>query len=347
MEVVLLLYLREEAYGRRLLRYLIAKKNSLLHPELVTHEEMIANRVGTERQRVVVLTDREEVVSDDKKEFIYLSNRRNHAQNTIFQYQKAEKVYEELLVRLGIQRDEPAALESVVGKTKKGILFFVSPDAIGMTAVATMAAQYLGEHGSCLYVNLTGFPVWFEGELNETPDFQLPGVGELLFMSERRAFIKREREIRKVMGKAYLLPPFHHYKDLLDSTKEDWQKLFQRLQTDCGYDCVVVELGPLMEHTLDLLELGDEIMFFSQKGILGQIRLNVWKQYCRIEKMEELLQQIRWLLLPEEWQEWETMIIEQSWEDLSENKQLMSRIEELLYEDGEEGDNVYCLEGFG
>ena len=35
-DVILLLYLHDEKYGKRLLRYLAGKKNPVLYPELVT-----------------------------------------------------------------------------------------------------------------------------------------------------------------------------------------------------------------------------------------------------------------------------------------------------------------------
>lgn len=346
MEVILLLYVREEDYGRRLLRFLLGKKNSFLHPDLVTDERMLRNRVGTKMQRIVVLTDREITMKEETKEIIYLSAQRSDKRKSVYQYQKAESLYGELLTKLGIGEKKPDEAVSDSSAYSGGIWFLFSTDGIGLTAAAVMAAQYLALHGKCLYINLTEFPVWFEETLCEKPDFQLAGTGELLFMSEDREFIRREKEVRKTLGKAYLLPPFHHYKDLLDSTKEDWQEMFHRLRSDCGYDSIIVELDFLTEHTLDLLSFGDEILLFSQKGMLGDIRFHVWEQYCRIEKREELLRQIRRCAMPEEWQEWEMMMIEQSWEEMTENKQFMSKIETMLYATEEEEENVYCMEGF-
>lgn len=345
MDVILLLYVREEDYGRRLLRFLLGKKNGFLHPELVTDETMLQNRVGLPTQKIVVLTDREIAVGEGEKEVIYLTGRREYKGKSIYQYQKAESLYKELLGELGIGEKGPAEALSDIRMQKEGIWFFFSTDGAGLTAAAVMAAQYFAQSGNCLYINLAEFPVWFDGALCEKPDFQAAGTGELLFMSEDREFIRREKEVRKTMGNAYFLPPFHHYKDLFDSTKEDWQQMFRRLRSDCGYDYIVVELGSLKEHTLDLLSLGDERLLFNQKGILGDIRFRVWEQYCRMEKREELLRQIRRCELPEEWQEWEMMMIEESWEEMAENKQLMSKIEAMLYQ-AEEEEDVYCLEGF-
>lgn len=346
MEVILLLYVREEDYGHRLLRFLLAKKNRFLHPELVTDEKMLWNRVGTQAQRIVVLTDREMMVKEEKREIIYLSAQRGNERKSVYQYQKAESLYRELLVKLGIEEGKTDEPLSDSAAHSGGIWFFISTDGIGLTAAAVMAAQYLALHGKCLYINLTEFPVWFGETLCEKPNFQLAGAGELLFMSEDREFIRREKEVRKELGKAYLLPPFHHYKDLLDSTKEDWQEMFHRLRSDCGYDSIVVELGSLTEHTLDLLSLGDKILLFNQKGMLGDIRFHVWEQYCRMEKSEELLRQIQRCAIPDEWQEWETMMIDELWEEMAENKQFMSKIEAILYQKQEEEEDVYCLEGF-
>lgn len=344
-EFILLLYMQEEVYGKRLLRFLLGKKNPHLHPELVTSQDMINYRVGTETQKIIVLTDHEEIEEDEDKIVILLTGAKKKGKRTVYQYQKADGIYEDLLKQLGIKEEISTDISPSL-QERRGIIFLLSVDLTGATAVATILSQYLGRQGSCLYLNLTGFPVWYGDSLSEQPDFQMPGVDELLFISDRTGFAGREREIRKSMGQAWLIPPFRHYKDLLDSTKDDWQKLFHRLRMDCGYDSIIVELGPLMEHTLELLSLGDEIFFLMQRGLLTKIRLNVWKQYCRLENREQLLEKIKWIMLPEEWQDWEERMVGQPVEDLSGDNQLMAKINALLNENREEEDNV-LWEDFG
>ena len=63
-DVVLLLYMKDEDYGRRLLRFLLRQKNPRLHPELVTSEHLVQDRVGTPAQKLWVLTDRDGVAED-------------------------------------------------------------------------------------------------------------------------------------------------------------------------------------------------------------------------------------------------------------------------------------------
>lgn len=345
-EFILLIYMQEENYGKRMLRFFLGKKNPHLHPELVTTMDRVTHRMGTETQKVIVLTDREEIEENENRLLILLTGTKKIGKRTIYQYQKADGIYEELLMQLGM-KEELSANTFPLWQERRGIIFLLSVDLMGVTAVATMLSQYLGRQGSCLYLNLTGFPVWYGEELCEQPDFQMPGIDELLFMVNRTGFASREREIRKPIGQAWLIPPFRHYKDLLDSTKDDWQKLFHYLQMDCGYDSIIVELGPLMEHTLELLSLGDEIYFLMQQGLLGKIRLNVWKHYCRMENKEQLLEKIRWVMLPEEWQDWEERIIEQPLKDLAGDSQLMAKIRALLDQDRKEEDNGYLWEDFG
>ena len=345
-ETVLLLYMREETYGKRMLRFLLGKKNPYIHPELVTAKEKAIQRIGTENQHVTILTDCEEILENEDKNIVFLSSAIRKGVPTIFQFQKAEEIYEELLIYLGIQKEETPGCKFVKQRQKKGVLFLLSPDAVGVTAIATLISQYLGRQGKCLYIALSDFPVWYGETLSECPDFHQEGTEELLFMSSREDFAEREKEIRKEVGTAYLLPPFHHYKDLLDSTKEDWAELFERLLTESGYDNIVVELGAMMEQTLEILSLGDEIILLSQSGLLGGIRRNVWKQYCRMERKEDVLDKIKWLLVPEEWQEWENMITEQPLQELAENNQLMAKVGAILNTDRGEQD-VCILEDIG
>lgn len=347
VEVVVLIYVQDEAYGKRLLRYLMGRRNTHMHAELVTSREIIHRRIGTNKQRIVVLTDWDEIEETSDKRVIHLTGVRTKNARDIFQYQKAEDIYEDLVRLLDVKEGSGDTEAAGISQLDKGIWFFLSPDGVGLTSIVTLASQYFGRQSCCLYMNLTGFPVWYGDTLCETPEFQTPGLDELLFMSAREDFVRREREIRKSMGQAFLLPPVHHYKDLLDSTKEDWQVLLQRLQEDCGYDCIVIELGTLMEHTFEMLALGDEVLMISQPNLLGNIRCNVWKQYCRVERREELLHRIRFLTLPEEWQEWEKMVLDQPLQELAENNQLMAAIHELLETERGEREHVCLWEDFG
>lgn len=92
-DVTLLLYLKDVEYGKRLLRFLVQKKNPGLHPELVTSGNGMEFRIGMGTGGLVILTDDPTVHGDEKRKVINLSNVQDRTKGKIFQFQKAEKIY--------------------------------------------------------------------------------------------------------------------------------------------------------------------------------------------------------------------------------------------------------------
>ena len=59
--ILLLLYFEEEAYGRRLLRFLSEKKNPFFRPELVTGRKQLTERKNASSKKTIILTDQTKV----------------------------------------------------------------------------------------------------------------------------------------------------------------------------------------------------------------------------------------------------------------------------------------------
>jgi len=96
-----------------------------------------------------------------KNEVILLGKADDRQQKKILQYQRAEGIYEDLLKILGYKPLEEQK------KIQKGVIMFFSPEGMIVTEPAVMTAQYLGTKGRCLFVSLSGFPVYFDGEFFE------------------------------------------------------------------------------------------------------------------------------------------------------------------------------------
>lgn len=321
-EVTLFLYLKEKEYGERLLRFLLSKKNPWIHPELVTEAYHVENRICSEGERLAVLTDFGTVQEDGKKEIIYLANEADREKKRIFQYQKAEGIYNELLILLEL-KPEVKQKESDVEKTD-GVYSIFSPEGVGTSCVSVYLSQYLGERGACLYLSAGGFPLYYGGDIQGKPDFEKEGLSELLFSLYQERFSDKEKRIRQPFGNAYMLPPLCHFKDILDCKPKEWRSFLNRLRVDCGYDSIVVELGQLMEHTLDYLEISDRVFLLEREGICGRIRCDVFERYCRQEGKDSLCSKIQKIELPLELPQWETALAEQSVLELSRNGQAMS-----------------------
>lgn len=338
-EVTLLLYIREEAYGRRLLRFLLNKKNPWLHPELVTEQYHVEKRVCPKGERLAVLTDSWAVQEDGKKEIIYLANEPDRDRKRIFQYQKAEGIYTELLTLLNLKPEQETAKCDV--EKAEGIYSVFSPEGIGTTVVSIYLSQYLGCHGTCLYLSVAGFPVYYGEDIQGNPDFEKEGLSELLFSVMQEQFPERERKIRQSFGSAYMVPPMRNFKDILDCKPKEWRYFLKRLRADCGYDSIVVELGQLMEHTLDYMEMSDRIILLEREGICGRIRSTVFERYCEQEGKNSMCSKIQKIRPPVELSQWEDTLAEQSVSGLCQNGQVMSQVSGWIMERNE---NWYGLQ---
>lgn len=345
--VILLLYLKDVEYGKRLLRFLTGKKNPRLHPELVTAKERIKMRVGTELDELVVLTDCVDMKEDEKRKVIYLSNEQDKRTNKIFQFQKAESIYRELLALLQLEEENVAMQEDVREEAGKGVYCVFSPEGTGSTALAVMLAQYLGGQGKCLYLSLSGFPMFFSQELTPEPDFKEKGLGELLFHLNQEDFFQKQEEWKKPFGKAYMLAPMPHFKDLLDCSLQEWEQFLELILSKCGYDSVVVEMGQLFEYTLDLLERGDRIFIVKTPGICGRIQNAVFRRYCQMEKKEVLEQRAEFVELPFSRKEWEQEISAQPLDQMVENSQMMVYFREMIMGNRKGEEDVCIIEDAG
>lgn len=344
--IILLLYLEDVQYGRRLLRFLMGKKNPRLHPELITVKEKIKMRKGSKDEAVAILTDCIEIEEDEKHKVIYLCSEQDAKQKKIFQYQKAEEIYRILLTYLDISPRGQTSGNTKESGIEKGIFCVFSPEGTERTAFAVTLSQYLGQQGNCLYLNLSGFPVFFEEELKEEPSFERKGLAELLFLVHQDNFETLCRELQEPFGSACMLSPVTNFKDLLDCSMEDWGALFDNLLSKCGYDSIVIEMGQLFEYTLDLLGRADRIFIIREEGLCESIRAAVFRQYCRVEKKEALERRVEYIVLPFDKKEWEREISCQTLKELSQDTQKMNEIRRVL-EEGETGEEVCIIEDDG
>ncbi len=343
-EWTLYLYLTDEAYGRRLLRFLIAKRHPALHPELITTREALRGQIEGKEGPVAILTDDEDLYEDEEQSVILLGDRQSREEKRIFQYQYAEAVYSELVALLHL--DKAGCIIGDDLDKARGILMIYATEGTGQTVTAAMVAQHYGKQGSCLYICLSAFPVFYSGELLDEPDYHGRGLEELLMYADDKPFSDTLNEVVQDFGHADMLAPLRHYKDMIDCDAKEWQELFLRLRTEGGYDMVVVEVGQVVESLMDLLEQGDYIWLLQSEGRLGKIRDDVFIHYCQMERRDALLEKIETKRLPEHWKEWEEQLTCEPLDQWGANPQMLKEAE-LLPRFGEEVEDVCIWEDDG
>lgn len=343
-DLVLLLYFREEDYGKRFLHFLMKKRHPGIHPELVTGKDRLVQRTAMTEKPLVILTDDASVQEGGKQNVILLAGEQDRERKKIFQYQCAEGIYQELLTQLGLEgvpQQCPAEKQK-----RKGVVMLFSPEGSGVTVTSVMLSQFLGRQGKCLYLCLSAFPVFYSGELQKEPAGPVPGLEELLFCADNGLSQETIGSLVQKFGSADMIAPLCHFKDILDCSLEDWRRLFCALCTEGEYDTVVVEIGQVFESVMELLELGDSVWLLGRGDALGKIRDAEFRRFCHMEKREQLLERIEWLRLPKGWEEWEEQLSVQSLEEWGSNAQMMQEIQDLWEHDKEE-ENVCIWEDFG
>lgn len=113
---------------------------------------------------------------------ILLGKADDRQQKKILQYQRAEGIYEDLLKILGYKPLEEQE------KLQKGVIMFFSPEGMIVTEPAVMTAQFLGTKGRCLFVSLSGFPVYFDGEFSKDPHWQKETLVSFFCVHRRSCF---------------------------------------------------------------------------------------------------------------------------------------------------------------
>lgn len=344
----LLLCLEDERYGERLLAFFTGKKNPALHLELLTAGEILNAGISDQREHVVVLTDSRALQKDSRYRVILLSQMRGEESDSIYLYQKAENIYGELMDRLGggqkkeREREDHEPDEEKDGRS--GVYFLFSPEG-GMGALAVCLSQYLGQFGTCLYLNLTGFPLFYGNELVEQPEFGRKGVAELLFSVRQNLFAEKEKEAAIPFGKARMLAPPAHFRDLLDSCTEDWKQMFERLQKECGYQTIVVEAGHLFDSTLEVMELCEHPYFITNDRTVGKLYDNVFEHYIRLEKREELHRRCIWTCDPfESGQKVRIFRYGITVDEIGEDPELMQTVRQWITQMEKEGENDCIIE---
>lgn len=343
--VLLLLYFKEEAYGRRLLYFLMGKKHPFFHPELVTSREKLQKRAGATTKKTVILTDDTKVYEDETKNVVLLTGEQNRQQQKIFQFQCAEAIYEELLAQLGVQMEVQSPAREK--EKSQGVILLFSLDGCGATATSVLLSQYLGQRGKCLYFSLSGFPVYYGSEFAKEPDFQKQGLGELLFCAGQESMETHLQSVTQRFGNADLLSPPPHFKDIFDCSPEDWRQLFSQLKKQGGYDTIVVEVGQLFESVMELLELGDQILIFAKENAFGKVRKAAFRRYCQMEQREQLLARVSYHAPPEDAEKWEYELAQQSLAEWGGNSPVMQEMERLLTYEQKEEDDVCIWEDLG
>lgn len=277
--------MKDETYGKRLLNFFDESKNYQVNFELIT-ERGLKEKNGDKEEQAVWLTDLQDVYEDKDKSCIRICE--NKEEEGIYKYQKASEIYEQVMSILQVDME----------KGEQGNYAVFAPGGRGAETMAAILSQDKGRKGNCVYISFSAFSVYSAWNGDDTKIH----LGDLIFSDEENEFKEMERLACKELGEARILPPFCHFKDLIDCTPSELAGVLQRLRQYCGYDIVVVEFQNLQENFLDILDVFDHVILVEEKDLYGKIRKAMFYRYCEMEEKQSLISKLSSVTWSENWE---------------------------------------------
>ncbi len=276
-------------YGKRLLQYITGRSEPYIEFGLLTSFEKWES-IKKNKNVIGLFIDDNSGMGREPPDFkgktIILTASGKHSKpNSIFKYQKAESIYQEIIKKFQIADIRSA--QSI--ETKEVIIIFAPKRGNGGLSFLTHEINANPHNKNSIYMNLSSLPFALSG-IPFRPE-NTSGLSELILALEEESFHERVKECVCSYAGVDMIPPVRHYKDLLDIKINDLQLLISRLQQECGYQTCYIECCELYEFTLPLFASADRIHmihFTKEEGY------ELMKHYLKTEGIDSLEERCLW-----------------------------------------------------
>lgn len=213
----------------------------------------------------------------------------------IDKYQKAERVWQELLDSYSSMILEG---EKPLGRTERTKLIgLYSPVRRCLqTSFALTLGQALSENKRTLYISFEHYAGW-----NQLLD---PGVrGDLtalLYFSKEQGekFFCHLQTFTMRIGRLHYIPPAYAGQNLILVSAAEWQELIARILENGGYDYLILDLSESIQGTFELLRMCDRIYTIIREDDRAMAKLAHYEELLRSCEYEDVLEKTKKQLLP-------------------------------------------------
>lgn len=236
----------------------------------------------------------------------------------ISKYQSADRVLGQLLELYAQQEGRLTLERRVCGATR--IIGFYSPvHRCLQTTLAGALSQALAEKGRTLYLNLE-----YLGETSREEDHDLADL--LYFLKQEGAsFRLRLESMLRRKGALDYIPAMKAGDNLLGITPQEWLLLLERLDKECGYEYLVLDLSESVQGLLEILRYCTRVLTITRKEPMAQVKERRYRGQLSLYHYEDILDKTYFLSLPQI-----SMISGCSWEEGVSG--LSGYVQELLEE---------------
>lgn len=282
----------QKQYSEKLLEVFRQKRTEGYQYYLFHTKEELKNFVQRKKVHILLLDEiyfqgfYEEIRAEKKLLLVKQKRKSRSGVRTILRYQSAEEIWKQI-------QKEPIKKQVPIRKNKtiaKGELLAVySPiHRIGKTQFAIKKAKEFAETGAVLYLNLEEYSS-VEYYFSEKPEQNL---GDLLYYLRQK---KGNLGMRISMlagqdGNLDYIMPIAYVQDLKEVKEEEWLYLCERIQEECIYEKIILDLGDSINGLFAILGKCKNIYMPYIEEPAAAVKMKQYVENIRKLGKEELLE---------------------------------------------------------
>ena len=291
----------EVSYAEAFQEYVNLKKSHLFQVRTCTEKETLAKAFAQKEIEILLITAEWYLVCKDwirQECVIFLSEGSLPAElsmySAVYKYQSVENILREILY---FYTEQDMEEEYVTGVQRENhVIGVFSPVTIvDKNTFALALGQILAEEQNVLYLNLeecSGLSGILGGNHWCLSDL-------IYYLREsKKPFLYRLNSVVQKLDRIAYGPPCDSYIDFRQITVEEWRKLIHLIRTQTTYDTVILDLGGITGHELEILRQCDGIYVPVCRDIISQSKISQWERHLQILDGMDVLEKLQKLELP-------------------------------------------------
>ena len=300
---IMVLFDPETEYAVRFMEYISRKGSIPLEIHVFTDFDRVKAYIMGGRAEILLVSERvmnDEISGWPVERIIILSEKAVREPGEryphIYKYQSSNDVVREVMACCGsdaVQEKERTADEIV--KPDLRILGVYSPAlSVLASSFALALGQVIARSSPVLYMNFESFS-GLSGLFHENFEENISDILYSMRQGEKDIAAKITSAVRRV-GELDFIPPCLSGQELIGSGCKEWEKLFEILRQETGYEYLVLDLGDGLGHLHDFLESCDRICMPAAESIPEKVRMDAfesWIDQCGIPQIRDRIRRLR------------------------------------------------------
>lgn len=295
MKLQVVFYSKDDSYISRLANFFSIHYHEKLEMSFFTEKEALFSWLVSEEADILLA---EEELAEEVElrhlglPVIYLVEkpRSEDKQNYIFKYQKGEMIYKRLLDILALHTGSSfGGFGGMDGEVEIDLFFSVNGGA-GASTVSAAYALHSAQEKRVLYLNLEIFGNC-EGIFSGTGEFTFDDVLYALKSRHGNLLLKLESCLRKTEDGVGFYAPTQNPMNLLEITKEDFERLLGGLK-ECGlFDRILIDADGFPSMLLkESMRAAHRIWIVSDGSQVSVLKMRQMENYLSfLDKKEKIL----------------------------------------------------------